>query len=73
MTDIRCKQCGRFLGAFEQSQLTITLKCPNCKALTRYHFVRLSDYVPQTSMIINRTKAHLKDVPKPHTRTEDGK
>lgn len=60
MTDIRCTTCHRYLGSFDEPEITITLKCPNCKSLTRYHSVDLSRYVPKSAMMGGSTEAQIK-------------
>lgn len=64
--DIHCRKCGRFLGSFEETNITVTLKCANCKSLERYHYVNLSGYVPNHAILRRSTKAQSKSV---RTRT----
>lgn len=37
---IHCKKCGRYLGSCE-SNTDVTLKCPNCRSLLKYHVMLL--------------------------------
>lgn len=72
MTDIHCQHCNRFLGSYETGSITITLKCPNCKQLTRYHYVNLSEYQPKRAIIGGSTEAHSKSVRnKNHIHTKE--
>lgn len=38
--DIHCKKCGRYLGSCTRDT-DVTLKCPNCRSLLKYHIVLL--------------------------------
>lgn len=38
--DIHCRKCGRYLGSCDRT-VDVTLKCPNCRSLLKYHIMLL--------------------------------
>lgn len=53
--DLRCKQCGRWLGKANSSLAGVVIKCGNCKTNNTYNIEFQSNFVYHENRRVDRS------------------